>query len=223
MLPYLLPATCYVLPAQPPADAHHRPARAQAALRTLALRHLGRAIQQGGEAGHDPTEDALAALHLAQLKLARGHGFGMPGGGVASPHEPLHAALRREGWRCVAIDRTAAQLGLLHAAPAAPAAPPAAAAAAASPAAAAAAAAPPPPLRLLPCVSDARAVRRAVRHAAGERPFVWLALRGAEEARARPSSTPACSTPACSTPCSIPCGAPAAHLQETCSRTLQRT
>ena len=29
-----------------------------------------------------------------------------------------------------------------------------------------------------------RAVRRAVRHAAGARPFVWLALRGAEEARA---------------------------------------
>jgi len=161
----------------------------------------------------------------------------MPGGGAASPHEPLHAALHREGWRCVAIDRTAAQLGWLHAAPAAHDAPPAAAAAASPAAAAAAAAAPPPPLRLQPCVSDARAVRRAVRHAAGERPFVWLALRGAEEARAAQAARRAarlqhtcvqhtCSTHAAHpqhTASSTPCGAHAAHLQEACSQTLQRT
>jgi len=140
-----------------------------------------------------PCTDAIAALQLAQLKLARGHAFGMPGGGPTTPHEPLHVALHREGWRCVAIDRTAAQLGALHAAHAAPPAAAAAAAAAVSASASASAAAAaaataavdaPPLVCLLPCVSDARAVRRAARHAAGARPFVWLALRGAEEAHA---------------------------------------
>ena len=191
-----LPPT-YPLPAYPPPNAYHWLTPAKAALRTLALRFLGRPIQQGGEAGHDPSEDAVAALQLAQLKLTRGHAFGLPGDGPTSPHEPLHAVLHREGWRCVAIDRTAAQLGALHAAHAAPpaaaaAATSAAGSAAAATAAAATVAAAEPPLvpRLLPCVSDARAARRAVRHAAGARPFVWLALRGAEEARATTARQP---------------------------------
>ena len=155
----------------------------------------------------------------------------MPGAGPTSPHEPLHAALRREGWRCVAIDRSAAQLGALHEAHAVHEAPPAAAAAAtatasASAYAATAAAAAPPLLRLLPCVSDARAVRRAARHAAGVRPFVWLALRGAEEARAttaahmQHTTLHACSTHAARMQHTMQhtCGTHAAHMRHACSR-----
>ena len=40
-------------------------------LKALAKEHLGREIQQGSE-GHDPREDALAALDLMKLKIAQG-------------------------------------------------------------------------------------------------------------------------------------------------------
>ena len=70
---YLLPTTCYLLPTTYyllPTTYYLLPTTystpSKAALRTLALRFLGRPIQQGGEAGHDPTEDAIAALQLAQ-------------------------------------------------------------------------------------------------------------------------------------------------------------
>ena len=38
-------------------------------LKSLAKEHLGREIQQGSE-GHDPREDALAALDLMKLKVS---------------------------------------------------------------------------------------------------------------------------------------------------------
>ena len=38
-------------------------------LKAFAKEHLGREIQQGTE-GHDPREDALAALDLMKLKIA---------------------------------------------------------------------------------------------------------------------------------------------------------
>jgi len=38
-------------------------------LKTLAKAHLGREIQVGSE-GHDPREDALAALDLMKLKVS---------------------------------------------------------------------------------------------------------------------------------------------------------
>ena len=88
----------------------------------------------------------------------------MPGGGHQQSHESLHAALRRNGWRSVALDRSAAQLGRVHAAPPGPAAAP-------------------PPVRCVPCASDEAAARGARRHAAGARRLVWLTLRGLEEAR----------------------------------------
>ena len=65
---YLPPTTCYFPPTTyyPLLTLTTYSTPPKAALRTLALRFLGRPIQQGGEAGHDPTEDAVAALHLAQ-------------------------------------------------------------------------------------------------------------------------------------------------------------
>jgi RNA exonuclease 1 len=49
---------------------------AKTKLKTLAALFLGEAIQTAGAAGHDPTEDALASLKLAQLKLGRAMEFG---------------------------------------------------------------------------------------------------------------------------------------------------
>jgi RNA exonuclease 1 len=59
---------------------HPRGPPARSALRVLAARFLRRSIQAGGAAGHDPVEDARAALDLALLKEARGPGFGVGGG-----------------------------------------------------------------------------------------------------------------------------------------------
>ena len=152
----------------------------KASLRSLTARFLGRSIQQGS-GGHSPAEDAAAALELAIVKLERGHGFGMPGGGGGAggaSYESLHAALGRDGWRSVAIDRSASKLARLHGA-AGGAAPTGAAAAAAT----AAAAPPPPQVSCLPCASDEQAVGRALKHAARTQRVVWLTLRGLEEAR----------------------------------------
>ncbi|ETO21040.1 hypothetical protein RFI_16167 [Reticulomyxa filosa] len=46
-------------------------------LKYLASKYLHRDIQQSGN-GHDPNEDALAALNLIQLKLTNGFSFGRP-------------------------------------------------------------------------------------------------------------------------------------------------
>jgi RNA exonuclease 1 len=72
----------------------------KAPLRALALRHLGRAIQRS-TSGHDPREDASAAMELALLKLSRGHGFGegwAEGGALCDE-------LRSSGVRHSIIDR----------------------------------------------------------------------------------------------------------------------
>lgn len=48
----------------------------KSALRYLASNHLARVIQQG-TTGHDPREDAIAALQLVQLKLLHGPTYGL--------------------------------------------------------------------------------------------------------------------------------------------------
>jgi RNA exonuclease 1 len=77
---------------------------AKNSLRALSARFLRREIQQS-PCGHDPSEDASAAMQLARLKLARGLLFGMPGGGDDdADFETLFGALGLAGWRCSAFD-----------------------------------------------------------------------------------------------------------------------
>lgn len=70
----------------------------KASLRWLATTHLGRSIQ-GGESGHDSTEDARTALDLVMLRLRKGPAFGthVPAG------ESLYSQLRRAGAKCSLI------------------------------------------------------------------------------------------------------------------------
>ena len=138
---------------------------AKASLRSLASRYLGRQIQTSA-AGHDPTEDAAAAMELALLKLRRGLLFGVPGASYGDGFDSLHAVVGAAGWAAHAYDRQA-ELQLLHAAEegegggAAPA------------------------VVCVPCASDAQAVRRAAKRLAaggdGAQTFAWLALRALEE------------------------------------------
>jgi RNA exonuclease 1 len=74
---------------------HPKGPPARPALRVLAMRFLRRPIQRGG-AGHDPVEDARAALDLALLKFERGPDFGRGG---AERGEKLAAALSAAGRR----------------------------------------------------------------------------------------------------------------------------
>ena len=87
---------------------------AKASLRSLASRYLGRQIQTSA-AGHDPTEDAAAAMELALLKLRRGLSFGVPGASYGDGFDSLHAVVGAAGWAAHAYDRQA-ELQLLHAA-----------------------------------------------------------------------------------------------------------
>ena len=120
-----------------PHKCHRHGPPSKAALRHLTVRHLGREIQQphaspasaptdggrvGPSVGHSPTEDALAALDLAKLKLARGHGYGTPDRSWGSAFEPLPAALARSGWNTSLVaDRADALLALPPPAPEGPA------------------------------------------------------------------------------------------------------
>ena len=70
---------------------HARGAPYKNSLRSLAAKHLSREIQVGS-AGHDPREDALAALDLAKLKLAHGRQFGEPQRERESMGAVLHRA-----------------------------------------------------------------------------------------------------------------------------------
>ncbi|CAM9617164.1 unnamed protein product, partial [Hapterophycus canaliculatus] len=56
-------------------------------LRVLSKTVLGRAIQ-GGDSGHDSSEDAFASLELALLKMHRGPAFELPSVWAAKPNPP---------------------------------------------------------------------------------------------------------------------------------------
>jgi RNA exonuclease 1 len=72
------------------------------ALRYLTNKFLNRQIQTGDF--HTPSEDAIAAMELAQLKLQRGAAFG--GDGTAPrTTELIFAAAERAGTKCTMIDR----------------------------------------------------------------------------------------------------------------------
>eukprot|EP00962_Isochrysis_galbana_P009762 scaffold2714_cov123-Isochrysis_galbana.AAC.2 len=87
---------------------------AKNSLRALTARFLRREIQQSAE-GHDPCEDAAAAMELALLKLQRGVQFGLPGDANAD-FDGLFGTLGRAGWRCSAFDSVAEALQLLDSA-----------------------------------------------------------------------------------------------------------
>jgi len=154
---------------------------AKASLRSLASRYLGRQIQTSSK-GHDPTEDAAAAMELALLKLRRGLSFGVPGASYGDGFDSLHSVLAAAGWAAHAYDRHV-ELQLLHAAGGA--AEPGGEGGEGGGGGA-------PAVVCVPCASDAQAARRAARRlaapaaAAGgaDAPaprFAWLALRALEE------------------------------------------
>jgi len=67
---------------------HHKGGVYRSALRVLARRFLNRPIQMkkhNDRVGHDPFEDAKAALDLALLKFSRGPSFGVPTGDKGRP------------------------------------------------------------------------------------------------------------------------------------------
>jgi len=126
----------------------------KSSLRALTARYLQRAIQQS-DAGHDPGEDAVAAMELCLLKLRNGPSFGVPGASWGDGFCCLHTALKKAGWACSSIDREE-ELQLLHGAAS-------------------------DTLRQ-PCRDDEEAVGSALRHAQREKGVVWLTLRGLLEA-----------------------------------------
>ena len=94
-----------------PLRVHNRGPPTKSALRNLTVTHLKREIQQsidpaaarlgsGDAGGHDPVEDATAAMDLALLKLARGHAYATPGASWGGAYEPMRAVLHRTGWSC---------------------------------------------------------------------------------------------------------------------------
>ena len=78
---------------------HHQGLPYKASLKYLSIRFLGRQIQNaGGNAGHDPCEDATAALDLVKLKAYKGDAFGQPGKNKST------SMLRKIEGNCLAID-----------------------------------------------------------------------------------------------------------------------
>jgi DNA polymerase III epsilon subunit-like protein len=86
--------TCVAFP-------HPKGPPARSALRVLASRFLRRTIQ-AGQGGHDPVEDARAAMDLALLKVSRGPAFGV-GGGEAKGMK-LAEVLSSRGRRSALVD-----------------------------------------------------------------------------------------------------------------------
>eukprot|EP01060_Flectonema_neradi_P004087 TRINITY_DN12694_c0_g2_i1.p1 TRINITY_DN12694_c0_g2~~TRINITY_DN12694_c0_g2_i1.p1 ORF type:complete len:618 (+),score=154.90 TRINITY_DN12694_c0_g2_i1:32-1855(+) len=77
---------------------HHQGLPYKASLRYLSTRYLGRQIQNSGNNGHDPQEDATAALDLVKLKICKGDTFGHPSKGKST------SMLRKIEGNCLAID-----------------------------------------------------------------------------------------------------------------------
>ena len=171
-----------------PLRVHHHGPPTKAALRNLSVTHLKREIQQPNEqmssarpgnhasSGHDPVEDALAAMDLAKLKLERGIAYGTPGASWGVAYEPMHDALARAGWTCHLLGGQGSNL-----ISALPPARPAALGSPAAPAKAGADAAVGTPnrdsLNVVGCATDHELVEIAATLVnSSQQPFVWLTL-----------------------------------------------